>query len=58
MTTGGAVLVMMSLFVGEFARTGWLAYPPLSGILHSPDAGWTITFGPCRSRGWEHCCPA
>jgi len=39
MTTGGAVLVMMSLFVGEFARTGWLAYPPLSGILHSPDVG-------------------
>ncbi|MBR8654429.1 cytochrome o ubiquinol oxidase subunit I [Achromobacter sp. Marseille-Q0513] len=39
MTTGGAALVMMSLFVGEFARTGWLAYPPLSGILHSPDAG-------------------
>ncbi|ABF12468.1 cytochrome o ubiquinol oxidase subunit I [Cupriavidus metallidurans] len=39
MTTGGAILVMMSLFVGEFARTGWLAYPPLSGILHSPDVG-------------------
>ncbi|SDO32249.1 cytochrome o ubiquinol oxidase subunit 1 [Rhodoferax sp. OV413] len=39
MTTSGAVLVMMSLFVGEFARTGWLAYPPLSGILHSPDVG-------------------
>jgi len=39
MTTGGAVLVMMSLFVGEFARTGWLAYPPLSGIVHSPDVG-------------------
>jgi cytochrome o ubiquinol oxidase subunit 1 len=39
MTTGGAVLVMMSLFVGEFARTGWLAYPPLSGIIHSPDVG-------------------
>ncbi|CAG9168532.1 Cytochrome bo(3) ubiquinol oxidase subunit 1 [Cupriavidus laharis] len=39
MTTGGAVLVMMSLFVGEFARTGWLAYPPLSGILQSPDVG-------------------
>ena len=32
LTVGGAVLVMMSLFVGEFARTGWLAYPPLSGI--------------------------
>jgi cytochrome o ubiquinol oxidase subunit 1 len=39
MTVGGAVLVMMSLFVGEFARTGWLAYPPLSGILQSPDPG-------------------
>jgi len=39
MTTCGAVLVMMSLFVGEFAKTGWLAYPPLSGILHSPDVG-------------------
>ncbi|WP_434034202.1 cytochrome o ubiquinol oxidase subunit I [Cupriavidus sp. a3] len=39
MTTGGAILVMMSLFLGEFARTGWLAYPPLSGIIHSPDVG-------------------
>jgi cytochrome o ubiquinol oxidase subunit 1 len=39
MTAGGAGLVMASLFVGEFARTGWLAYPPLSGILASPDVG-------------------
>ena len=39
MTAAGAALVMMSLFVGEFARTGWLAYPPLSGILASPDVG-------------------
>lgn len=39
MTTMGAVLVMASLFVGEFARTGWLAFPPLSGILASPDVG-------------------
>ena len=39
MTVGGAVLVMMSLFVGEFAKTGWLAYPPLSGITYSPDVG-------------------
>jgi len=39
MTTFGAGLVMMSLFVGEFARTGWLAYPPLSGIAYSPDVG-------------------
>jgi len=39
MTVSGAMLVMMSLFVGEFARTGWLAYPPLSGIAYSPDVG-------------------
>jgi len=39
MTTMGAVLVMASLFVGEFARTGWLAYPPLSGIMASPGVG-------------------
>jgi len=39
MTVAGAILVMMSLFVGEFARTGWLAYPPLSGIAYSPDVG-------------------
>ena len=39
MTAGGAVLVMMSLFIGEFAKTGWLAYPPLSGIAYSPDVG-------------------
>jgi cytochrome o ubiquinol oxidase subunit I len=39
MTAAGAVLVMASLFVGEFARTGWLAYPPLSGIEYSPDVG-------------------
>src|SRR4051794_4137132 len=39
MTAMGALLVMASLFVGEFARTGWLAYPPLSGIQFSPDVG-------------------
>src|SRR5579885_2962885 len=39
MTAGGAMLVMVSLFVGEFARTGWLAYPPLSGLAASPDVG-------------------
>jgi len=39
MTVGGALLTMTSLFVGEFAKTGWLAYPPLSGIAYSPDVG-------------------
>ncbi len=35
----GAMLVNVSLFVGEFAATGWLAYPPLSGIEYSPWVG-------------------
>jgi cytochrome o ubiquinol oxidase subunit 1 len=39
MTVSGAMLVMASLFVGEFARTGWLAYPPLSNYAYSPDVG-------------------
>ncbi|WBU57294.1 cytochrome o ubiquinol oxidase subunit I [Paracoccus sediminicola] len=39
MTTGGAILVMVSLFVGEFAQTGWLAFPPLSGVVSSPREG-------------------
>jgi cytochrome o ubiquinol oxidase subunit 1 len=39
MTAAGAGLVMVSLFVGKFAKTGWLAYPPLSGILQSPGVG-------------------
>ena len=39
MTVSGAILVMISLFVGEFAKTGWLAFPPLSGVAASPDEG-------------------
>ncbi len=39
MTAAGAVITMISLFVGNYARTGWLAMPPLSGIGASPDVG-------------------
>ncbi|CZT36318.1 cytochrome o ubiquinol oxidase subunit I [Rhizobium sp. 9140] len=39
MTAAGAAIIMISLFVGEFARTGWLAYPPLSGADYSPGVG-------------------
>ena len=35
----GVVLVNISLVVGEFAKTGWLAYAPLSGIDYSPGVG-------------------
>ncbi|MBB6582234.1 cytochrome o ubiquinol oxidase subunit I [Ralstonia solanacearum] len=35
----GAVLVMLSMFVGDFAATGWVAYPPLSELGYSPTPG-------------------
>ncbi|MNJ08495.1 Cytochrome bo(3) ubiquinol oxidase subunit 1 [compost metagenome] len=35
----GVVLVNVSLGVGEFAKTGWVAYPPLAGIQYSPGVG-------------------
>ena len=39
LTATGALLVNLSLVVGEFARTGWLAYPPLSELRYSPGVG-------------------
>ena len=39
LTASGVLLVNLSLFVGEFARTGWLAYPPLSELAYSPGVG-------------------
>ncbi|MEC6898427.1 cytochrome o ubiquinol oxidase subunit I [Photobacterium piscicola] len=35
----GVILINLSLFVGEFAATGWLAYPPLSGMDANPWVG-------------------
>jgi cytochrome o ubiquinol oxidase subunit 1 len=35
----GMVLVNLSLVIGEFAATGWLAYPPLSELRYSPGVG-------------------
>ena len=47
LTATGALLVNISLVVGEFARTGWLPYPPLSELIYSPGVGvdyylWSI----------------
>ena len=47
LTATGALLVNISLVVGEFARTGWLVYPPLSELNYSPGVGvdyylWSI----------------
>jgi cytochrome o ubiquinol oxidase subunit 1 len=39
LTATGALLVNLSLVVGEFAKTGWLPFPPLSGITYSPGVG-------------------
>jgi cytochrome o ubiquinol oxidase subunit 1 len=39
LTATGALLVNVSLVVGEFARTGWLPYPPLSELKYSPGVG-------------------
>ncbi|VFP79300.1 cytochrome o ubiquinol oxidase subunit I [Buchnera aphidicola] len=39
LTASSVILMMLSLGIGEFAQTGWLGYPPLSGIKYSPGVG-------------------
>ena len=39
LTATGALLINISLIVGEFARTGWLPFPPLSELTYSPGVG-------------------
>jgi cytochrome o ubiquinol oxidase subunit 1 len=39
LTVAGALLTMVSLFVGEFSRAGWLNYVPVSNLQNSPDTG-------------------
>lgn len=48
LSAAGAGLVLISLVVGDFAATGWLAYPPLSELAYSPGVGmdyylWSLT---------------
>src|SRR5271167_3132588 len=48
LTATGVLLTNVSLVVGEFARTGWLPYPPLSELRYSPGVGvdywlWSLT---------------
>ena len=35
----GAMLINISLLVGDFAHAGWLAYPPFSEVTYSPTVG-------------------
>ena len=39
LTASGALLVNLSLVIGEFSRVGWLPYPPLSELTYSPGVG-------------------
>ena len=39
LTASGILLINISLAVGEFAKTGWVAYPPLSELQYSPGVG-------------------
>src|SRR4029077_5485331 len=39
LTASGVLLTNVSLVIGEFAKTGWLAYPPLSELQFSPGVG-------------------
>ncbi|UDL94572.1 cytochrome o ubiquinol oxidase subunit I [Lichenihabitans sp. PAMC28606] len=39
LTATGALLINISLVVGEFQKTGWLPYPPLSELTYSPGVG-------------------
>ncbi len=39
LTASGALLVNVSLIIGEFSRAGWLPYPPLSEAAYSPGVG-------------------
>jgi cytochrome o ubiquinol oxidase subunit 1 len=43
----GAILINLSLGIGNFSAAGWLAYPPLSELRYSPSVGidywiWTL----------------
>jgi len=47
LTVAGALLVMVSLGVGEFSKAGWSGYTPLTELGYSPDSGvdywiWSI----------------
>lgn len=37
--TAGAMLILVSLGIGHFSVSGWLAYPPLSELQYSPNEG-------------------
>ena len=55
LTATGALLVNLSLVVGEFAHTGWLPFPPLSESPIRLEWASTTTCGRSRSPAWARC---
>jgi cytochrome o ubiquinol oxidase subunit I len=51
LTAAGALLINVSLVIGNFARTGWMAYPPLSELAFSPDVGPDYYLWPLQISG-------
>ncbi|MEJ2393431.1 MAG: cytochrome o ubiquinol oxidase subunit I, partial [Candidatus Thiodiazotropha sp.] len=50
LTSAAAMLVMISLAVGEFSTAGWTGYPPYSELQYSPSVGvdywiWALQIG-------------
>lgn len=44
---GSSLYILVSLVIGDFAGTGWAAYPPLAGLKYNPGVGvdywiWSI----------------
>ncbi|MDR6858532.1 cytochrome o ubiquinol oxidase subunit I [Variovorax guangxiensis] len=39
LTASAVLLTNVSLFVGEYSKAGWMAYPPLAGLQFSPGVG-------------------
>ncbi|HLI17226.1 MAG TPA: cytochrome o ubiquinol oxidase subunit I [Rhodanobacteraceae bacterium] len=41
-TFGGAIMFMVSLFLGDFSMAGWLGYPPVSELQQGPGVDYYI----------------
>ncbi|MEZ5897116.1 MAG: cbb3-type cytochrome c oxidase subunit I [Parvularculaceae bacterium] len=52
LTAAGAVLVLISLAIGEFSTAGWTGYPPYSGVGRSPGVGVDYWIWSLFISGW------
>ncbi len=54
LTAAGAILIMISLVIGEFSTGGWSGYPPFTGLAFNPGVGpdywiWAVTLSSIAS---------